>query len=217
MNYGDVAITKLKHASFLINFENQNIYIDPFRIDDNSPKADYVFITHSHFDHFSLDDLKKIVSKETKIISVSSVVEEIRKWARLNDLIVKPENDYSFEGLNFKTLPAYNTNKFKSPEEVFHPRSEQSVGYVIRLDKVSIYHTGDTDFIEEMKFLREEGVDVALVPVSGIYVMTPEEAASAVNYFLPKIAIPMHYGEIIGSFEDAKKFKELSKVEVVFN
>lgn len=217
MNYGDVAITKLKHASFLINFENQNIYIDPFRIDDNLPKADYILITHGHFDHFSLDDLKKIVSKETKIISVSSVVEEIRKWARLNDLIVKPENDYNFEGLNFKTLPAYNTNKFKSPEEVFHPRSEQSVGYVIRLDKVSIYHTGDTDFIEEMKFLREEGVDIALVPVSGVYVMTPEEAASAVNYFLPKIAIPMHYGEIIGSFEDAKKFKELSKVEVVFN
>lgn len=215
MIYNEVEIKKLRHASFLINFNNLNIYLDPFRLDNDLPRADYVFITHDHFDHFSSNDLKKIFKESTKIVSVISVIKEIRNWTRLDDLVVEPNNEYVFGEINFMTLPAYNINKFKSPNEVFHPRELGNVGYILNLDNVLIYHAGDTDFIEEMKSLKN--IDIALVPVSGIYVMTAEEAAQAVNTFSPQVAIPMHYGEIVGSIDDANKFKDLSKVEVVFS
>lgn len=213
MIFQNIEIIKLRHASFLIKFNEKYIYLDPFKIEDNLPKSDYIFITHNHFDHFSLSDIKKIIKESTKIISIESVIKEIEKWARLTDLIVIPGKDYSFEELKFKTVPAYNINKFKLPNKVFHPRELGNVGYILNLDNVLIYHAGDTDFIEEMKNIRN--IKIALVPVSGTYVMTPEEAAEAVNYFLPEVAIPMHYGEIIGSIDDALKFKMLSKVNVV--
>lgn len=215
MQYQGINLQKLKHASFLINFKGLNIYLDPFKIEDNFPKADYIFITHNHFDHFSPPDVKKILKESTKIISVQSVINEIRNWTRLSDLVVVPNKDYNFDEINFRTLPAYNVNKFKSANEVFHPREVGNVGYILKLDNILVYHAGDTDFIEEMKDLKD--INIALVPVSGIYVMTAEEAAQAVNTFRPEIAMPMHYGEIVGTIDDANKFKELSKVEVVFS
>ncbi|MER3570331.1 MAG: Zn-dependent hydrolase [Patescibacteria group bacterium] len=216
MIYQNIQIKKLKHATFQIFWNDKVIYIDPFRLENNLPKADYLFITHEHFDHFNPDDIRKILKEETKIITIELVAKEIKTWINTDNLIiVEPNNYYEIDDFSFQTTSAYNINKFRAPGEVFHPKEDKRVGYVLNLDGVKIYHCGDTDFIEEMKKLKD--IDVALICVSGTYVMTPEEAAEAVNYFKPKIAIPMHYGEIVGSIDDAYKFKELAKVEVIID
>ncbi|RLG02733.1 MAG: MBL fold metallo-hydrolase, partial [Thaumarchaeota archaeon] len=126
--------------------------------------------------------------------------------------LVRPGDKVEVKGAKIEAVPAYNVNKFRSPGVVYHPKEEGSVGYVIELDGVRIYHAGDTDFIPEMRNLE---VDVALIPVSGTFVMTAEEAAEAVNTFKPKVAIPMHYGAIVGDKSDAERFKKLAEVDVV--
>ncbi len=211
MKINNLEIKKLRHATFKIVFESKVIYIDPFRLPENQEKADYIFITHEHFDHCSPEDVKKILKDETKIITIDSVKEALKDLTK-NFIVVKPNQEFEIDDIKVKTIPAYNINKFRSPGIVFHPKEDGKVGFILEIKGKRIYHAGDTDFIEEMKELKD--IDLALIPVSGTYVMTAEEAASAVNTFLPKIAIPMHYGEIVGSIEDAKKFKELSRVEV---
>jgi len=107
-----------------------------------------------------------------------------------------------------EAVPAYNLNKFREPGTVFHPRAEKRLGFIAALDGTRVYFAGDTDFIPEMKSIK---CDIALLPVSGTYVMTAEEAAEAAKAINPKIAVPMHYGAIVGSEADAKKFKSLVK------
>ncbi len=211
MKINNIEIKKLRHATFKIIFDDKFIYLDPFRLPENQEKADYIFITHEHFDHCSAEDVKKILKNETKIITIESAKEELKNLTQ-NFVIVKPNQEFEIDEIKVKTIPAYNINKFRSPGVVFHPKEDGKVGFILEIKGIKIYHAGDTDFIEEMKELK--GIDVALVPVSGTYVMTAEESADAVNTFQPKIAIPMHYGEIVGSIEDAQKFRELSKVEV---
>ncbi len=210
MLYQNIKIQKLKHATFLIEWQGKIIYLDPFHLSENLPKADYVFITHEHFDHYSPEDLRKITKDETKFISIREVTKNLN-----NSLTVEPNGEYKLDNFSFKTIPAYNINKFREPGKVFHPKEDSKVGYILNLDNVLIYHAGDTDFIEEMKELKN--INIALVPVSGTYVMTPEEATEAVNIFQPEIAVPMHYGEIVGTIDDAQKFKELAKVKVIID
>jgi L-ascorbate metabolism protein UlaG (beta-lactamase superfamily) len=120
-------------------------------------------------------------------------------------VIIKPGETKEVRGVTVQAVPAYNINKFRSPGQVFHPKEEGRVGYVIKVKGVTIYHAGDTDAIPEVKGLN---VDIALLPVSGTYVMTAEEAIELANTMKPKVAIPMHYGAIVGSEADAKRFKE---------
>ena len=189
----------LGHDTFLIDYENKVIYIDPYQLKGNPPKADYIFITHSHYDHFSKEDIDKIIKDDTVIIGPADVISEVKTG---KTVLAEIGKENKLDGFSFKSIPAYNTNK------EFHPKANKWVGYIIDIGGVKIYHAGDTDRIPEMKGL---GVDIALLPVSGTYVMTAEEAVEAAKDIKPDIAIPMHYGAIVGSSADAEKFAELLK------
>jgi L-ascorbate metabolism protein UlaG (beta-lactamase superfamily) len=207
--YKGVKLTWLGHDGFRIQ-DGKVIYLDPFRI-EGGPKADIVLVTHEHYDHLNLDDLKKIVTSETIVIAHSQSKSELSKLRVKEIKIVKPGDKIDVDGVNVEAVPAYNINKFREPGKVFHPKEDGKVGYVLTVKGVRIYHAGDTDYIPEMKNVR---TDIALLPVSGTYVMTPKEAAEAAAVINPKVAIPMHCGTIVGSASDAETFKGLVKCEV---
>jgi L-ascorbate metabolism protein UlaG (beta-lactamase superfamily) len=210
--YKGLKFTWLGHACFKIKNGGKTIYFDPYELRDGE-QADIVFVTHSHFDHLSLDDLSKIVSEKTVVVVSEEGKAQLAKLKLKEVKSVKPGDTLTVEGIEVATVPAYNINKFKAPGQPFHPKEEGMVGYIIKVENVKVYHAGDTDKIAEMEGLNP---DVALIPVSGTYVMTAEEAAEAVKLIKPKVAIPMHYGAIVGSREDAEKFKQLVKdVQVV--
>lgn len=211
MNLNNININWHGHDSFRITTQNKTIYIDPFNL-QTTKQADYIFITHEHFDHCSIDDIKKITTAETTIIIIPECQSKISKLHFKKLILVEPNKQYKIDNIEFKTLPAYNTNKFRSPNVQYHPQQDNQVGYVITIDGKQIYHAGDTDATPEMLALKN--ITIALVPVSGTYTMTPEEAAQAVDTFKPEIAIPMHYASIIGTISDAQKFKQLTKTKV---
>ena len=193
-------IQVLYHSSIKINIEKV-IYIDPFKIEDNCYDADIIFITHSHYDHYSEEDIKKVIKENTKIIVTSDLKEKAKSITNGENLIVvQPNEKYCVEGINFETIPAYNTNK------QFHPKQNNWVGYVIELNGLKYYIAGDTDITDEKKTVK---CDVAFVPVGGTYTMTAKEAADLVNIIKPKIAVPIHYGSVIGTKQDAIDFVDL--------
>ncbi len=201
-----VKISWLGHDGFkIVTPDGKVIAIDPYEISAKSDvKADYLFITHEHFDHCSPKDISKVIGKDTVIIA-PRVAEGCLSPFENEKVFVEPNRKYS-EPLTFETVPAYNVNKFKAPGVVFHPKEDGRVGYVLEIG-LRAYHAGDTDFVPEMRGLRAE---VVMVPVSGTYVMTAEEAAEAVKAMDGvELAIPMHWGTIVGSRRDAEKFKEL--------
>ncbi|MDW8083886.1 MAG: MBL fold metallo-hydrolase [Candidatus Caldarchaeum sp.] len=208
--FQDVEISWLGHDSFLVK-KDVLIYIDPYQI-KAGPAADLVLITHDHFDHLSLDDLRKIVTDKTTIVAAKHCGGELKKLGKGVVKPVSPGDEVTVGNVKVRAVPAYNVNKFREPGKVFHPKEYGGVGYVLTIGNVSIYHAGDTDYIPEMKGLK---VDVALLPVSGTYVMTAAEAAEAAKAIKPKIAIPMHYGAIVGSEKDAQEFKRLYGGETV--
>ena len=198
----------LKHASFKINSANAIIYIDPFELPSNQEKADFILITHDHYDHCSINDIKSITKSSTTIIAPKDCA------AKLNDNIKVIEINASIEltkNIKVKAIPAYNINK------PFHPKAKGWLGYILTIDTNTLYFAGDTDFIDEMKSLQTMNIDIAFLPVSGTYVMTAQEAANAALTIKPKIAIPMHYGSIVGNESDANQFKKLlhNKIEVM--
>lgn len=211
MNISGVDITRVNHASFKIKTnDNKIIYTDPYNI-PTSDKADLILISHEHYDHCSPQDIQKIIKPETVIVTVADCQSKLSSVAsKIKDIkLVVPYKSLEVNGIKIETVPAYNTNKFRSPGMPFHPKENEWVGFIFTVDGKRIYHAGDTDFIPEMKSLQN--IDVALLPISGTYVMTPEEAGQAAIAIKPKIAIPMHYAAIIGSDTDAIKFKELAK------
>jgi L-ascorbate metabolism protein UlaG (beta-lactamase superfamily) len=209
-DYKGVRIEWLGHDSFRITAE-KTIYIDPYQIAGGRP-ADIILISHDHFDHLSIDDIRKILQPETVIVASENCSPQLREVKARRVELVKPGSKITVSGVGVEAVPAYNVNKFREPGLVFHPRSYGGVGFIITVSGVSIYHAGDTDFIDEMRNIK---VDVALLPVSGTYVMTAEEAAKAADAIKPAVAIPMHYGAIVGSLKDAQEFKRLCKCETV--
>jgi L-ascorbate metabolism protein UlaG (beta-lactamase superfamily) len=208
MELNGVRFHWLGHDGFRIVTGGKTIYIDPYQLSKaqhNKNDADIVFITHNHFDHLSMDDLKHVVGKNTSIVSANECIEQLKAAEATEIKGVGPGDRLTVKGLPVEIVPAYNTNKS------FHPKEDGKVGFVFTANSMRIYHTGDTDDIPEMINTKP---DVALVPVSGTYVMTAEEAAKAVNEKIrpKKLAIPMHYGSIVGSENDAKKFKDLVHV-----
>jgi len=176
------------------------VCIDPFQIGAKRP-VDLILITHEHFDHCSPDDVAKIQQKETTIVTDAASAKKLKGDVR----VVAPGDRLQVKGVDIEVGPAYNTNKD------FHPRKAAHLSFVVTLDGVRYYHAGDTDFIPEMKDLK---VDVAFLPVSGTYVMTADEAIQAARAIKPALAIPMHYGAIVGSEADAVKFKEALQGEL---
>ena len=194
-------IEVLYHSSIRIS-KNKVIYIDPFKIDKNYNDADIVFITHDHFDHYSEEDIDKVINENTTIIIPEELLTKIlRKGINKNAVItVESNKEYMVQGIKFKTIPAYNTNK------TFHPKENGWVGYIITLDDIRYYIAGDTDITEENRKVK---CDVAFVPVGGTYTMDFKEAAQLINEIQPKIAVPIHYGSVVGTKQDATDFIKL--------
>ena len=199
-------IEVLYHSSIKIS-KNKVIYIDPFKIDKNYNDADIVFITHDHFDHYSEEDIDKVINENTTIIIPEELLTKLlRKGINKNAIItVEPNEKYMVQGIKFETIPAYNTNK------TFHPKKNGWVGYIIIINGIRYYIAGDTDITEENKQVK---CDVAFVPVGGTYTMDFKEAASLINEIKPKIAIPIHYGSIVGTEQDAIDFIRLLHPEI---
>ena len=199
----------LGHDGYRIIAGSKTIYIDPYQLSPgqhNKNDADIVLISHNHFDHLSIEDLKHILSQKTAIVAANECIEQLaNNFKNIQIKAIGPGDRLTVQGITIEALAAYNTNKH------FHPKQDRKVGFIITSQDLRIYHTGDTDDIPEMSAAKP---DVALVPVSGTYVMTADEAAKAVNEKIKpkKLAIPMHYGTIVGSNEDAAKFKQLVKV-----
>ena len=183
----------LGHDTFKITGEKV-IYTDPFKI-KTGDVADIILITHEHYDHCSPEDVKKIQGPDTIIVTVADCAKKLSGKIRT----VKPGDNIEVAGVSIKVVPSYNTNK------KFHPKEKSWAGYIFTVKGQSIYLAGDTDYIPEMKNFR---ADIALLPVSGTYVMTADEAIKAAIDIKPNIAIPMHYGSIVGTNNDAKKFAE---------
>jgi L-ascorbate metabolism protein UlaG (beta-lactamase superfamily) len=192
----------LGHDTFKVTGEKV-VYTDPFKI-KKKDTADIILITHEHYDHCSPEDVKKIQGPDTVIVATADCAKNLTGKVK----IVRPGDKINVGGIDIEAVPSYNTNK------KFHPKANDWVGYIFTVNGHRIYIAGDTDYIPEMKNFR---VDIALLPVSGTYVMTAEEAIKAALDIKPKVAIPMHYGAIVGSREDAKKFADglKGKIEVV--
>ena len=177
------------------------IYIDPWKLPPGAQVADLILVTHDHFDHCSPDDVKKISKPGTVVIADPASAAKL-PGAR----ILRPGEKVVVGEVTVEAVPAYNVNKFRSPGVPFHPKSAGYNGYIIAVGGERLYHAGDTDHIPEMAGYR---CDVALLPVSGTYVMTAHEAAAAALDIKPRVAVPMHYGDIVGGTADVQRFQEL--------
>jgi L-ascorbate metabolism protein UlaG (beta-lactamase superfamily) len=189
----------LGHSSIKIEGERV-LYIDPWKI-EGGEKADIILISHSHHDHLSPDDVKKIQTEETVIVTTEDCAQSLSGDVR----VVKPGDKVVIHDITVEAVPSYNLNKD------FHPESEKWIGFVVTMGGKRIYYCGDTDFIPEMRNIR---ADIVIAPVGGTYTMTAEEAARAVNVIKPETAIPIHFGDIVGSRKDAERFSDLCECSV---
>lgn len=186
-------INWLGHSGFSVTAGGKIIFIDPYEIGDCG-KADIILITHSHYDHCSVQDINKIKTPSTVFVTEKESAAILSGDVR----VVKPGDKISVSGIEIEAVPAYNINKN------FHPKINNWLGFILTIGNNKIYHAGDTDLIPEMDSFT---ADIALLPVSGTYVMTADEAVEAAKLIKPKIAVPMHYDAIVGSKNDAMKFK----------
>ena len=191
----------LGHSSIRIN-NDKIIYMDPYNIKENNNDADIIFITHSHYDHFSKEDINKIKKDNTIIVVTEDIYNNVLELGFNESNIIKvlSNNNYSIDNIKFNTIPSYNINKN------FHLLVNNWVGYLIEINDIKYYIPGDTDLTNESKNVE---CDILFVPIGGTYTMNYEEAASLTNTIKPKIVIPIHYGSIVGNKEDAYRFKEL--------
>lgn len=187
------------HASLMIKLGDRNIFIDPWKISNTKEKADIILITHSHFDHYSEEDIKKIARADTFIYSSEDV---ISKTSISNKKVIKPFEEISNGSVTVTGFPAYNINK------EFHPEKNNWLGFIIKYKGISIYVAGDTDVIDEAKKIK---ADIVILPVGGRYTMSDVEASELVNLIKPAYAIPIHFGDVVGSKDNALKFKSLVK------
>lgn len=194
-------LTWLGHASFKIKTENKTIYIDPYEINDTDI-ADIVLITHPHYDHLSILDLQKITNSETIILGTVDCTSKFAGKIISKYEVISPDMKKIIKGIEIDSVHAYNIDKR------FHPKENGWVGYIINIDSVKIYHTGDTDIIPEMKNIK---TDIALLPIGGTYTMDAVDASKACEMIQTKIAIPMHYNKIVGSMKSSDDFKNLVK------
>ena len=185
----------LGHSSFCLKAGGKIIYFDPYRLSGKPATADIILVSHDHFDHCSPEDIEKIQTDDTIIVT------EPQAGGKLsgNIITLQPGENCKAHGIPVEAVPSYNTNK------KFHPEENKWLGFVITVDGVRIYHAGDTDYISAMKSIK---ADIALLPVSGTYVMTAEEAVLAALDINPQVAVPMHYGTHAGNEDDARRFAE---------
>ncbi len=185
----------LGHASLRIDAPTAVIYVDPWKLSGALPPADLILITHDHYDHCSPEDIVRVRTDDTVIVANPSAAKKLSGPVR----VARAGDELTAKGVKIRAVPAYNVDK------TFHPKAAGHVGYVLTVDDTSIYIAGDTDVIPEMKDIS---ADIAILPVSGTYVMTADQAVEAAGLIGPDIAIPVHYGEIVGSEADAQHFRD---------
>jgi L-ascorbate metabolism protein UlaG (beta-lactamase superfamily) len=199
----------LGHSGFRVATRGATIYIDPYRVPDG-PQADLILVTHGHYDHCSPQDIERLSHEDTLLVAPAAVAERV--GGRVTAIAPGEELELgSMAGVHVAAVAAYNTSKRDREGRLFHPREAGWVGFDLNVRGERLYHSGDTDVIPEMDAVV--GVDVALLPVSGVYVMTAAEAAEAARRIQPRLAIPMHWGEHIGTREDAEAFAEATPVD----
>ena len=201
----------LGHSGFRIRAGKAVVYVDPYRVPEGAPPADLILITHGHYDHFSPQDVERLSTRSTRLVGPPAVAERAR--GRVHSIAPgETLEDELVRGVHVSAVAAYNTSKRDAEGNPFHPPEAGWVGYELNVRGERLYHSGDTDVIPEMDAVS--GVDVALLPVSGTYVMTAGEAAEAARRIQPGVAVPMHWGEHIGTEQDARRFAERAGVEV---
>jgi L-ascorbate metabolism protein UlaG (beta-lactamase superfamily) len=198
----------LGHDSFRID-GSSTVYIDPWKVPRAAPKADVILVTHDHYDHLSPDDIHRLATPATVVVGPPVVTAKIRD---LETITMRAGDTVDVGTAEVIAVPAYNVDKFRAPGEVYHPKSAGHLGYIVAMDGATVYHSGDSDMIPEMEGIE---VDVALVPVSGTYVMTADEAVVACGVIRARTVVPMHYGDIVGSAADARRLAERCGAAVV--
>jgi L-ascorbate metabolism protein UlaG (beta-lactamase superfamily) len=200
-NFVKEKIKWLGHATFRIEGSKATVYIDPWKLQNPIP-ADVICITHSHFDHLSEEDVNAIKKPSTVIIGPP----DCKAGFGAAFKTIAPGRTISANEVTVEAVPAYNMDK------EFHPQKNKWVGYIVTIDGVRVYHSGDSDMIPEMESLN---VDVALLPVGGTYTMTADQAAEAAGKIGAKVTVPMHCGDIVGTSDDIRAFAKLAKIDVV--
>ena len=193
-----VSASLIGHASVMIVSGEKTIYIDPYKVPEDSPKADIILVTHEHYDHCDQDMIRQLSDNDTKIISAKGCASKIE--GDVTETVAG--NSMTIDNVSIKAVEAYNI------EKPYHPKG-LGVGYIIKIDNVKIYHAGDTDRIPEMKSLEDENIDIAFLPAGGTYTMDIEEASDATANIMPKVVVPMHYGVVAGTEADTEKFRAL--------
>ena len=197
----------LGHSTIKMLDKDKVIYIDPYNIKEDKKDADIIFITHAHYDHFSEEDIIKIKNANTIIVITEDIYNKVIELGFLEKKIIKvmPKEEYKIGNIRFQTIPAYNIDK------KFHPKENMWVGYLININNIRYYIAGDTDITNENKKVK---CDVAFLPVGGTYTMDYKEAAELANIIRPQIAVPIHYGIIVGTKEDALNFKNFINKDI---
>lgn len=187
-----------KQSAFTWRIDELTFYLDPWGLPESAVPADAIFITHAHYDHLSPEDIHRVHAQQTKLFAPADVAAELSG----DVTAVAPGDAFHVAGLKVQAVPAYNVLDDRLH---FHPRSNNWVGYVFEtLDGTRYYHAGDTDHLEELNTIE---ADVAFVPIGGTYTMTPPEAAGLVRAIRPKVAVPMHYGFVVGAHRDEDVFR----------
>ncbi len=211
------------HSFVQLNVWNETkletvIQIDPFNVGDRVgiPSADIVLITHSHYDHCSIEDIAKVSKPSTIVLAPQECLDSLSKLDIKEKLAVLPDKKYDINGIMIETVPAYTINT------EFHPKSKKWVGYIVTINSVvdskisskKFYHAGDTSDIPEFASQKFADIDVAFLPIDGVYTMSGAEAALAANKFKLKLAIPIHYGSVAGTIEGAYQLQKLCDCDV---
>ena len=191
-------MTWYRQAAFRWRDDERTIYVDPWGTTRDEPPADVILITHAHHDHFCADEIEWLSNASTHLVAPHDVAADLRG----NVTAVAPGESHEVAGLRCTTVPAYNVR-----EEAldFHPQRNRWVGYILEFGGFSYYHAGDTDHAPELSDVR---TDVALLPIGGHFTMDAKEAGGMARAISPRLAVPMHYGFVVGSPSDAATFRE---------
>ena len=193
-------VTINAHNSIKIK-DAKALYFDPFHITDVSRDADIIFVTHDHYDHFSPEDISKVMKEDTVFVAPDSTAALIRgKFGIPSEriVIVAPGDNIEVLGIPVEVIASYN------PGKPFHPKANGWVGFVVTVGGLRYYICGDMDITPEGKEVK---CDVLLVPCGGTYTMDYKEAAEFTAILNPKYVIPMHYGDAVGKKKDGSAFE----------